>query len=447
MVLVIYAARMLGAREWGVFSYAFSLGSLLMIFGDVGISNLVTRELGRQKDDKYSLISGLLVVKGFLLLVSSLGIMVIGPYISHIKEANTLLPAIAIVFMLDSLRELGFAINRSYERMEREMATKTIMGVLTLGIGIILLKSDASSAMLLWIYMIGSGVGCILIFLMIQSHLRKLCKKLTTSDIRAVLSTIAPFSLVAICTIVMSNIDIYMLGIWNDPVEIGLYNAVQRIYQISIIIPTAVASATLPLMSQLAHTNRGTFSNLIKDAILSVSLVSVPFAIGSIALSKEIIVRVFGNDFAASYQTFSIFSLVTVVSSIFLVISNAIFAHNKQKSLAIAYGVGMTVNILLNIFLIRSLGAEGAAISVLVSTLVTTLIVWQALRKVNRTIRTPKLARVIASSGIMLAAILVVRSLGVTVVPTILCAVVSYMGALILFKEPLLQDFRRTLRI
>jgi O-antigen/teichoic acid export membrane protein len=238
-----------------------------------------------------------------------------------------------------------------------------------------------------------------------------------------------------------------MLGIWNDPVEIGLYNAVQRIYQISIIIPTAVASATLPLMSQLAHTNRGTFSNLIKDAILSVSLVSVPFAIGSIALSKEIIVRVFGNDFAASYQTFSIFSLVTVVSSIFLVISNAIFAHNKQKSLAIAYGVGMTVNILLNIFLIRSLGAEGAAISVLVSTLVTTLIVWQALRKVNRTIRTPKLARVIASSGIMLAAILVVRSLGVTVVPTILCAVVSYMGALILFKEPLLQDFRRTLRI
>jgi O-antigen/teichoic acid export membrane protein len=178
-----------------------------------------------------------------------------------------------------------------------------------------------------------------------------------------------------------------------------------------------------------------------------VSLVSVPFAIGSIALSKEIIVRVFRNDFAASYQTFSIFSLVTVVSSIFLVISNAIFAHNKQKSLAIAYGVGMTVNILLNIFLIRSLGAEGAAISVLVSTLVTTLIVWQALRKVNRTIRTPKLARVIASSGIMLAAILVVRSLGVTVVPTILCAVVSYMSALILFKEPLLQDFRRTLRI
>ena len=49
MGLIIYAARVLGSSGWGVFSYAISVASLLTMFADIGISDLIIREITQKK--------------------------------------------------------------------------------------------------------------------------------------------------------------------------------------------------------------------------------------------------------------------------------------------------------------------------------------------------------------------------------------------------------------
>lgn len=447
MALIVYAVRMLGANEWGVFSYAFSLGSLLVVFADVGIGNLLTREITGVQKVNSSLISALFFTKGVLLFLSSILIIALAPVLSHIGEANTLFPVIALVFLLDSLRELGFSINRAYQRMEREMAVKTVMGILTLIVGMFLLRNSATSKSLLATYAIGSGIGLVMILFLVKKHVTELFSKINLQDIKIVLRIIAPFSLVAICTIVMSNIDIYMLGIWKDPVEIGLYNSAQRIYQFILIIPTAFASATLPLMSQLALTEKERFGELVSNTLLTVLAVTIPLAVGGIALSKDVIVFVFGAGYADAAFMFSILMLLAVVTSIFLIISNAILAHNAQRQLAIAYGIGMTANILLNFLLIPTLGAEGAAFSILCTTTIATAITWNKLKQAKGPAMLPKLQKILISSLIMYFGVMLMKHLEVNVLTNIACAVIVYSVSLYMLKEPLLQELKNILNI
>ena len=41
-LLLIYAARLLGAESWGAFSYALSIAAFLSIFADLGINGIMT---------------------------------------------------------------------------------------------------------------------------------------------------------------------------------------------------------------------------------------------------------------------------------------------------------------------------------------------------------------------------------------------------------------------
>src|SRR3989344_4920515 len=122
--LIVYAARELGAGGWGIFAYAISIASLLMIFSDLGIENLVAREISQKKENHEMFISAAFLLKSIVLIISITLAIFISPYISSIKEATELFFIIAIIFFFDVIRNMGFAINRVMEKMEKEVVVK-----------------------------------------------------------------------------------------------------------------------------------------------------------------------------------------------------------------------------------------------------------------------------------------------------------------------------------
>src|SRR3989344_2833059 len=77
LALIIYIARALGATEYGKFTFALAFISLFVVFQNLGLPNIITREFAREKDKEeefYSLLS-LKILLGFatliLILISS----------------------------------------------------------------------------------------------------------------------------------------------------------------------------------------------------------------------------------------------------------------------------------------------------------------------------------------------------------------------------------------
>ncbi len=445
MMLVVYAARILGAEGWGAFSYALSIGSILMIFSDIGIGGLITREAVQLKDGYASFISTSLFLKSAILCASILLVVLLGPHISHIAEARPLFGMIAIILVFDALRETGFAVNRAFEKMEWEIVVKILMSALTLWFGIMLLKSDPSPESFALAYAIGSALGFFLIAIVVRKRFLQIISRIDLTLLGTVIKTTWPFALITLVGSIMANTDVVMLGIWKNSAEIGLYASMQRIQQFILIIPSMIGTASFPLISRLAHTDKGQLGNIFERTLRFMFLIAIPIVVGGMLLSGKIVVFTFGAAYAGAAPILSALLLMLLVSFPLILLSNAIFAFDKQRELARAYFFGVIANILANFFLIPKFGAVGSAWATVVSTAIVTFVVW---RKVNREASfriVTGLRKIIIATICMATVISVINYFGGKLILTMLAGMLVYIFCLILLREPLLKDIRTIL--
>ena len=447
MILIIYAARVLGANGWGVFSYALSVSSLLMIFSDIGLGGLITREIIQKKDGHEIFISTSLIVKTIILFISTILVVLLGSSLSHIPEARVLFPIIALIFFFDASRELGFSINRASEKMEREMIVKTVVGAVILGLGIFFLKAHVEPKSIASAYAIGSGIGCIMIFWMIKKDIQRFLIKADRKLLRTVLQTTWPFAIITLIGSIMGNTDIYMLGIWKSASDIGLYASVQRIQQFIIIIPAMIATASFPLMSRLANENKDQFRTILEQTLALIFIIGIPIIVGGILLGHTIIPLVLGAGYISAVPIFQVLMIMLIASFPLLLLSNAIFAFDKQKSISSAYIFGVLANILFNILLIPKFGAVGSAIATCISTIIVTIVIWIKMKHIQNFSIISKLGKCIIATIIMTLAIFGLEYMGAHIVLILVVSIGVYFSALLLLKEQTILEVRHMLKI
>lgn len=446
IILVIYAARILGAGGWGIFSYAISIGALLMTFSDLGIGNLITREASQKKEGYKPFISAAFFIKGIVLSVSVLLVIFLSPLISHVPEAVMLFPAVAILLFFDSLRNLGFSINRAFEKMEREVIVMIITNVIILALGVFMLAVKPVPKSLAVAYALGSAAGFVAIFIIIKKEVAGLWSPIDWELIKTVFRTTLPLIFITLIGSIMSNVDIYMLGIWKTPGDIGLYAAAQRAQQFILIFPSMIATATFPLFSRLANTDREKSREVLEKTLSFTMLIGIPVAVGGAILSGNIISLAFGQEYIASIPVLRIFMIMLLVSFPLILLSNAIFAYDRQKETAFAYMSGVMANVLLNFILIPRLGAEGAALATLTSTAIITLLIWKKMKEVNYFKILPKLKNILAASAVMACSVVLFRYIGINAIINTVVSSFVYFGMLFLLKEQTVRDIREIIR-
>src|SRR3989344_1442830 len=446
MGLIIYAARVLGSSGWGIFSYAISIASLLTMFADIGISDLVVREITQKKAGHQTFISTALLLKMIVLVISTFLVIFVSPYISHIPQANSLFFLVALILFFDSMRELGLSINRASEKMERDMVVKITTNASIFILGVLLLKTKLSPESIAIAYALGSAIGFLSIAIIIRKELRALLAKVDTKIFKIIIKTTWPFVLITLIGVIMGNIDIYMLGIWKNAGEIGLYSSVQRIQQFIMILPSTIAMAVFPLMSRLVNVNKKQFRVILEKTLSVIMLAGIPISLGGILLAEQLILKVFGQGYVDAIPIFRVLMLMLLISFPLVLLSNAIFAHNKQRSLAPAYSLGILANILFNLLLIPKFGAVGAAVATLVSTGTITVFIWMKLKTINDFAILKNLKKSFYATLIMICFIFLLKYFEVGVILNIIVSAIIYLFTLLLLKESIFKDIKEMIR-
>ena len=98
--IIIYAARVLGAAEYGIFSYVLGLAGFFTIFADLGVSPLMTREIAGHPDKRATYFVNALWLKNILLAITAVLIIFVAPKFSNIEAAIALLPFVALLVLL-----------------------------------------------------------------------------------------------------------------------------------------------------------------------------------------------------------------------------------------------------------------------------------------------------------------------------------------------------------
>lgn len=443
MALTIYAARILGASEYGIFSYILGFVGFFTIFADVGVSSILTREISQKPKEEDRYFSTLFRIKiGFLLFTIFL-IIFFAPYFVKIENAVLLIPLIALTVFFDGLKDFIAAYFKAKEKMELEAIVMIGTSVAVVAFGFTVLYFSPTYQALIIAYVLSSMCGFLISAFLFRKNLRKIFHSFSRDILPAVAKSAWPIAIGGFVGSFMFNVDVVMLGWMRTSFDVGLYSIAQKIVGLIYITPGLIAGAVFPLYSRLVYENEIEKLKLLTSKVVAILfLITVPIVVGSVLLSKEIISFVFGDEYVLANVAFAILMSSILAVYPFTVLNVFIFAHDKHKKL-FGYTIFASLsNIALNALLIPRYGIIGAAAATTFSNSLYTFFTWKLAKKINYFSVSPRLFKIIISSIVMGIFTFFVSKLGINVIVNIILSAVVYFAFLYLLKEEVIEEIK-----
>lgn len=366
LVLLIYVAKILGATEYGRFTFALSFVSLFVVFHDFGLPLVVTREFaaeGETESELYCVLSLKIVLSGLVSLLILIGSFVVT--VDPIVRRTILV--LALFSVASGFLTVMYAFFQARQRMEYQAWAIILQASVLTPVGIIALWYFPSVLALSYSYLLSGLVT--LVVVLFQFHFRMLPLKLLwrTTVVRKYLKMAWPMALIGLSGIIYTYIDSVMLGYWGYITETGWYNAAYSIIHVLLVPAGLLSTSIYPVVSRFFRESNKQLQDALQVQTRIMITVAFPLVAGGITLARKIILYVYGADFSPSILAFQI--LVVIAGFVFLgsPLQNLFLAGNQQKVVLSINLFGAALNIVLNLILIPRFTLYGAATATLIT--------------------------------------------------------------------------------
>ena len=447
-VVIIYSARVLGATEWGLFSYALSFVALITVFTDFGIGPILTREAAKTSDplQKSRIVSTAFFLKIALLVVGVGLVIFAAPDLTTIKEARFLFPIVSLILIFDTLQGFGFSLVRSLEKMELEAAFYLTTNVAIVIFGFLALHFSPSVRFFAYAYAAGTAVGATVTIFALRKYFSKIFSNFQKKLVAPILGSAWPFVISGLMGSLMLNTDILLIGFFLSAEQVGIYSAADRPIQLLYVLPAILATSIFPIFARLAVSSQQKMRSVLERVLSLAFLLSMPLALGGLVLGGDIIRIVFGQAYIPAVSSFRVLVITISINFTTAILSNAIFAYNRQKDLIKFAALGGIINIVLDLIFIPRFGILGSAWATFCAQLIGNFYLWNKMRQLNSFSILPKIKKVGAAALIMALAVFGLHRLGVNLFLNIAIGAAIYFAFLYFMKERLLRDIKFILR-
>lgn len=368
VIVIIWIARYLGPEQFGIYNYAIAFVALFMALSTLGLDQIVVREIVRQPDKKDEIIGSALLMRFLASLITVILISVI-IFLLRPDDALTrlmvLIIASAMVFQSFEVIDFWFQsqVQSKYTVIAKNAAFFIISGV---HIGLIL--SEASLIVFAFARlgeMFLFAAGMVFLYRHTGSALRKLRFRLKQAT--HLLRNSWPLILSGIMVMLYMRIDQVMLGEMIGDTSVGIYSAAIRLTEVWYFIPTAILISVFPNIIETKKQNEGLYYRRLQRLYTLLTWIAIIIAILIMFISKPIINVLYGSEYieASSVLVISIWAGVFVFQG--LARGKWLLAENLQKYTYFFTGIGVIINIILNLILIPKYEASGAAIATLIT--------------------------------------------------------------------------------
>jgi O-antigen/teichoic acid export membrane protein len=441
--IIIYAARVLGAAGYGIFSYVVTLAGFFGIFVDLGINSVLIRDGSKASpEERQSLFSTTLIMKAIAIAASVLIVMFVAPLFSTLPGAIMLLPLLALIIIFDNTRDFLAALFRAEEKMEWDAASFLLENFSIAIIGFIFLKISATPKSFTEAYVIGTAIGALTAIWLLRGRFKNIFAGASAKRMIAIIKIAWPFAITGALGVLLTSIDILIISWMKTAADVGIYSAAIRIVQVLYMMPGIIQISTLPLLARLAKHDNAKFRIVLERTLVFIFLFSIPLSLGGIILGTQIMGFVFGSTYAVGGLALSILMLNLSFDYAGSIVASGIFAYDHQKNLIISSAIAGAANVLFDILLIPRWGMTGSAVATLIAQILGNTYLWYAMKKLNPFSVFPQLGRIIGA-GVAMAVVTILLSMaGVAVLVNIVASAAVYTAMLFLFKEPLLGEIK-----
>ncbi len=452
LVSASYAARVLMPTGIGMVAMAQNWVTYFIIFASLGIPNYAIREVAHARDSQegtnkvftelisINAISTTLALVAYCIIIFSIPSFRDNLPLYIACGGSILLNYINVDWLYQGVESYGFIAIRSF-------IVKTVCLVLLF----IFVHGPKDYV---WYALIGVGGGGLnSIFNII--HLRKLNIGLAFHNIELkkhlkpivlIFSTVVSIKLYTL-------LDVTILGLMSNNEAVAYYTNSDKIVRIIIIVITGVGGVLLPRISR--YRAEGLYkecANIVSRVFEILFFCFLPIGVGLICTSRQVVLILFGDAFAAGIPTMQIMSmLIYALGFSNLFGTQVLLAFGKEKQLLYCTIGGAAINIVLNLILIPVLVQNGTAIaSVASEAFVTATTAFFASKVLDFSIRKDVVWKTIASTLIMTVGVVVTDLIVNNVfISFIVCVIVgggTFILTTVILRNPILDYVLRILR-
>ena len=366
LITIPYVSRTIGAKGIGIYSYTYSIAYYFMIFAMLGLNNYGNRVIAKIRDDKEKLSKEFCSIYSLQLITSTAMVVLYFLYTIIFDVEYKVIGYIQIIYVIASM----FDINWFFFGMEKFKLTIT-RNIFIKVLSLILIFIFVKNADDVWKYTLILA-GCALFSnIMLFKFLHKYIEfvKVTKKDVAKHLKPCLVLFLPVIAVSLYKIMDKIMLGIFTDVKEVGYYENGEKITQVPLTIITALGTVSLPRVSNmLANNEEDKVKKLLDKTMPFVMFLTLPMALGMVAIGKDFSILFFGNEFEKSGYIIQLLS----ITILFLAWGNVIrteylIPKEKDKEYIISAFLGAIINFIINILLIPLYKSIGACIGTIIA--------------------------------------------------------------------------------
>jgi len=369
LAVIIYAARILGATEYGKFAFALSFVSIIVIFADLGLFDITTRELSREKEKEkeYSAILSLKIALSVAVLIL---ILVSSFFITSDFIIRKAIWFLGIFILITSFFNIIYAFLRARQKMEYEAMSKIIQFLLISGLGLFILFTIPSVENLAYGYLIANLISLILILIFFHFFIQPLKLSYDRTIWKKFLKISWPISLGFIAGWILVSVDSIMMGYFGQTAQVGWYNAAYKIIASVVISATLISRSFYPALSRFFKESKEKLQKIWNYQMELMIILAIPTTIGGFIFAPKIINLFYGSGYNPSVYAFQFLVFVCAIDFLYYPYAMALVVSNQQKKNFGLLLTGIVINIILNLALIPRYGFYGAAIATIISSLI-----------------------------------------------------------------------------
>jgi len=431
-VLMVYAARILDRASFGKFSFAISLSFIAIITADLGINQLLIREIARDKKNANKYFINAFIVKLIFALITWLFIIVLLNALNYPKDTRYVVYLIWVFTIISSFTDLFYSIFRAFERMFYDSLIKTLRMVILTPLGLYILFSGygvmAFSAVFIAVEVLMVCIACVIA----QKKFIKVRLDLSFKFMKGIVKTAFPLGMAFFFSSIYFYIDSVMLSKMKGDVEVAVYSVAYNLALAILFIPAVYTNAIYPVMSRYYKASREDLIYLYKKSFKYLYIIGLPISAGLYILASRIIVFLYGNQYLGSVIALQIISWFLFIKFLNYLMAYALSSVDQQNSRMIGQGLTAVFNVALNLILIPKMGYIGAAVSTFFTEIfLFILYYWYVSKSLHRFNFVPILIKPLIATAVMVTFIIYANLRLLLVMPS---AGLIYFAFLLLLK-------------
>lgn len=366
-VYYLVLARRFGASGIGDYSFAFAVGSMLMLAVSFGLRDLLTRRIARNPDEVPRIAPTVVITQASITLLL-LGLLIVTARL--IGFSSTMIGYLALAFLALALLVIGITFTSFLEAvgaMHLSAIAALIQKAVIMVPGIVLIVSGASLLAVMSAHVVA---GFVFVFVGWRWTRRRFGHFRITYRpelARTLFMAALPFLATSALWEIYSRVDIVMLHFFAGETATGMYAAAYKVIAAPLFVPEMVGIALFPTLARGLVAHRSETQQIYRQALRALTVLGLAGGILVAAAGDGLQVALFGGEFAESGRLVRLMAPLFVIQFLMVPQWRLLLAMDRERTLVKLRLGSVGLNVALNLVLIPRFGPVGAVATSLTS--------------------------------------------------------------------------------